>query len=333
MSPRKTLAQLAVAASIATALAPTGCTQNRANNLKREGESFLSQIGSGGQVIEPKRCLVSVTILPKPLNDKAVNAAVWSTADEQTVPAETRRVLEANGLRMGVLTGGLPAEVEAAVNAPPPDKVEPTEFNLPDGSPTLVTLAETTPTASLLLNREGRAFGKDYKEASGWLRVTATQDGPTGVALRFVPEIHHGPILRRFDAMPNNTGGFNAMPFAVKDGQQEDTLRDLAATLKLEPGQVAVIGCLPDRRGSLGSFLFTQAEANSDRLMQKVLLVRVSRSSPGIPGSRPTPSSRLEPVEPPDLPAPAEAKDDNDKPNEPEKGKNKDKDVARPQGA
>lgn len=327
MSPRKTLALLAFAATVTTALG--GCTLNRGNAPKREGESFLGRLGTGGQVIEPKRCLLSVLILPRPLNDNVVNEGVWATADEQTVPPETRRVLEANGLRIGVLTGGLPAAVEAAVNAPPPNKVEPTEFNLPDGSPTLITLAETNPTVSLLLNQDGRAVGKDFKDASGWFRVTATHDGPTGVSLRFVPEIHHGPILRRYDAMPSNTGNFHAMPFTLKDGQQEDTLRELAATVNLQPGQVAVIGCLPDRRGSLGTFLFTQAEANSDRLMQKVLIVRASRSNAGIPGSAPTPRSRLEPVEPPDLPAPVEARDkDKDKPQ----GKDKDKDVSRAKG-
>jgi hypothetical protein len=121
------------------------------------------------------------------------------------------------------------------------------------------------------------------------------------VALRFVPELHHGPVTRRYDAMPaSSSGGFNAMPFALKDGQQEETLRELAAALTLQPGQFAVVGCDPDRRNTLGSFLFTQPEANSDRLSQKVLLIWAERSNPGAPGSQLSPS-KLIPVEPPDL--------------------------------
>lgn len=129
--------------------------------------------------------------------------------------------LEANGLRVGVLTGGLPAEVEAAIQAPPrPGR--PTEFNIPDGSNSLITLADRSPTTSLLLNRDGKAFGKDYHDASGWFRVTADQDGPTGVALRFVPEIHHGPVLRRYDAVPNNSASPECLTCSRR--QEEETL-------------------------------------------------------------------------------------------------------------
>src|SRR5262249_39012586 len=151
---------------------------------------------------------------------------------------------------VGLLTGGLPTEVEAALNAAPPNKIDPAEFNLPDGANTLIALADSLPVASLFLNLDGRAFGKDYKDASGWFRVTVSQEGPTGVTLRFVPEIHHGPVRRQFDALPNTSATMSSMQFMVKDGQQEETLRELAASLTLQPGQVAVLGCDPDRRGS-----------------------------------------------------------------------------------
>jgi hypothetical protein len=284
---------------VVATMAVAGCTLNR-TDVRRE-MSALGRLGGSGQVIQPKRCALTVIILPRPLRDRAVNEAVWGLADEQSVPPQARAVLQANGMRIGVLTGTLPSELESAINAPPPHKVDPAEFNLPDGDNTLISLSQPIATASLLLNRDGHAFGKDYHEASGWFRVTASHDGPSGVALRFVPEIHHGPVLRRWDADPT-TNTLNSMQFLVKDGQQEETLRELAATLTLQPGQTAVIGCDPDRRGSLGAFLFTQPESNSDRLTQKVLIVRASRTNLGEPGSQPASPSRLVPVEPPDLP-------------------------------
>jgi hypothetical protein len=115
------------------------------------------------------------------------------------------------------------------------------------------------------------------------------------VTLRFVPEIHHGPIQHGFGAVPNG-GSLAPQRFMVRDGQEEDTLRELAATLILQPGQIAVLGCLPDKQRSLGTFLFTQPEVNSDRLLQKVLLIWASRTTQGLP--------TLEPIEPPDLPQP-----------------------------
>ena len=307
MSP-KTLAL-----ALATTAAVAGCTLDR-NELRPETTgSILGRAGNTGRVIEPKRCGLKVVILARPLGDKAVHSAVWGAADEQVVSPEARRALAANGLRVGLITGGLPADVEKALNAPPPDKVDPTEFNLPDGSNTLIALSESAAEASILLNRDGHVSGKDYKDASGFFRVTANQDGPTGVALRVVPEVHHGPILRRFDAMPGNAAALNGMQFTVKDGQQEETLRDLAASLTLQPNQILAVGCDPDRRDTLGSFLFTRPEANSDRMIQKVVLVWASRTNMGDPGSGPTPPKDLVPVEPPDLlPATARARGRDD---------------------
>ena len=143
--------------------------------------------------------------------------------------------------------------------------------------------------------------------------MTAKQEGPTGVTLRFVPEIHHGPIQHGFGAVPNG-GSMAPQRFMVKDGQEEETLRELAATLTLQPGQVAVLGCRPDKQRSLGTFLFTQPEVNSDRLLQKVLLIWASRTSQGLP--------TLEPVDPPDMPQP---------PDQPAKGREQDQD-GEPEG-
>lgn len=298
MNPKGIVLVLAV-------LAVAGCTLNRTDPRSKDSSTFLGRFGDSGRIIEPKRCALKVAILPRPLRDPAVHSALWGTADEQMVAPEVRQGLQANGLRIGVITGGLPPEVETALQAPPPAKVDPTEFNLPDGDPTLVALNEKTQAASLLLNRDGHASGKDYKDASGWFRVTASHEGPTGVSLRFVPEIHHGPISRRFDALPSNNGTFNGMPYTLKDGQQEETLRELAATLILQPGQIAVVGCDPDRKGSLGTFLFTQAEPNSDRLLQKVMLIWATRTNLGEPGSQPNPPSGLVPIDPSVLPDPA----------------------------
>lgn len=273
-------------------LAVAGCTLNK-SELRRD--NLLTRVGGSGQLIEPKRCALQVGFLTRPLRDEAIDVSLWNAADEQVLSSETRRALEVNGLRIGVITGALPADVESLLNAPQPAKVERSQVILPDGDHTLLSLGDMVPTATLLLCSGDRAYGKDYQDASGWCRVTAKQEGSAGVSLRFVPEIHFGPFQRAFGAVPN-AGAMAPQRFMVRDGQEEDTLRELAATLVLQPGQIAVLGCRPDRQRSLGTFLFTQPEVNSDRLLQKVLLIWASRSSQGLPA--------LEPVDPPDMPQP-----------------------------
>src|SRR4051812_6934640 len=91
-------------------LAVAGGTFNK-TELRRD--NLLSRIGGGGQLIEPKRCALQVAILSRPLRNEAIDVAIWNVADEQVVAPEVRRALEANGLRLGLITGGLPAEIEA----------------------------------------------------------------------------------------------------------------------------------------------------------------------------------------------------------------------------
>ncbi len=150
----------------------------------------------------------------------------------------------------------------------------------------------------LLRKREGSIKGKPYQDAKGHLRLTASQQGEDAVLLRVVPEMHHGPVRTGYAAAPG--GAFAPEQFIIKNGQQEETFRDLAATLTLRPGQVAVVGHLPERKGSLGDFLFTQPEPNSDRLQEKVLFIWASRPAANDPGTALPPN--LVPTEPPDMP-------------------------------
>ena len=84
------------------------------------------------------------------------------------------------------------------------------------------------------------------------------------MSLRLVPEIHHGPVQRTFQALPT-ASPIGPQEFIINSGQQEETIRELATTLVLEPGQIAVIGCRPEYKRSLGSFMLTQSVAHSDQ--------------------------------------------------------------------
>jgi hypothetical protein len=166
---------------------------------------------------------------------------------------------------------------------------------LDDGDHTLISVRDPVDQVSLLLNRENHPYGKDYKVASGYFRVTADHDGGNRVSLRFTPEIHHGPVQRSYQAIAHATP-YAPQQFKINDGQQEEALADLAASLALEPGQVVVIGCRPEQERSLGAFFFTQAEASGDQRQQKLILVWASRNQLGAIGEKPPRSDRPKPT-------------------------------------
>lgn len=307
---------LAVVCGAMMALA--GCTLTKPD-LRKDGWVGRLARDASGKLIMPKRVALRFVILSQPLGAESVDKAPWLTADAQVAGESARRALADNGLKLGIITGELPREVQALLDAEPPNRVDPTVVVIPSGHNTLVDLShEPVEQVDLILNRDGKAVGKVYQQARGFLRLTAAHEGDSAVRLRLVPELHHGPIRRGWTAA--STGPFEAQQLVMHDGQAEETFRELAAEIELRPGQVAVVGTVAEKKSSLGSFLLSKPEVNSDRLTQKLLLVWASRSDAGdaanVPAGgeapkstpdsvglpTPQPPEDLEPVDPPDMP-------------------------------
>jgi hypothetical protein len=274
-----------VSATMTTAiclLIVAGCTLDK---IESRPQNIINRIGGhgGGQVLEAKRCLLRVVILNRPFRDPAINEVIWRVADEQVLAPAVRRAHEANGLRIGRVTGELPRELETILQeggAQNP-KVVPTNLFTESGEQSLISISEPVAQVSLLVNRDNRVSGKDYQAASGFIRVTARHEGAHGVALRLVPEIHHGPLQRTFPALPN-ASGFAPRELSIRDGQQEEPIRELAADVAVETGQVVVMGCRPESQRSLGSFLFSETAAEGGPSQQRLILIWASRNLPGV---------------------------------------------------
>jgi hypothetical protein len=244
-----------------------------------------------------------VLILERPFRDPVVNEIIWKAADEQAIAPEERMALRANGLRIGRITGDLPPEVEAVVNAPPPHKIDPVFFQIDEGEPANIAVCDAVDQVSLLLNRDRHAFGRDYEAASGWFRVTPRHHEAGSVAMRITPEIHHGPVQQTYQ--PALVSPYSPQEFKIATGQKEETLRDLSASIVLDPGQAAVLGCIPEQERSLGSFLFTHADPNSDQKVQRLVIVSAMRNQLGVAEEKKSPIVRAFEAKP-DSPAGAE---------------------------
>jgi hypothetical protein len=277
------------ATAVTSLLVVAGCVLDKNGSPP---ESVFTRIGGqNGQLLEPKRCMLKVVILNRPFGDPAINEVVWRAADEQILAPAERRAWESNGLRAGRITGEFPVELEAILkDTAPGKKVVPISIFPESGEQSLIRISDSVEQASLLLNRDNRAFGKDYNDASGFFRVTVAHDGSHGVSLRLVPEIHHGPIQRNFQAVPN-AAPLATQELKINDGQKEETLRDLPVNLVVEPGQAIVVGCFPEQKRGLGSFLFTQSVASSDQREQRLIVLWASRNKEGVVETASTPSS------------------------------------------
>jgi hypothetical protein len=279
---RRIPARLAIlaAATSASMLIAVGCALDK--DGVQPGKTYNRVGGHAGVMLEPKRCLLKVAIISRPFGEPSINEAAWKSADEQIIPPKERHAWEVNGLRVGRIIGELPLELEAIMNdTTSHQKVAPANFFVESGDPTLIKVSDPVEEATVLVNRDNRIWGNDRKDVSGYFRATAQHEGANNVTLRLVPEVHFGPIKRTFQTVPN-AAAIGAQQFQINNGQEEDTFRELATTLTLEPGQVAVLGCRPELTRALGSLFFTQSVANSDQRTQKLILIWASRNMQGM---------------------------------------------------
>jgi hypothetical protein len=253
-------------------------------------DNLLGRIGGPqGEVIEPKKCALRMAVVSRPFRDPLVNEVIWRAADEQAITHEERRALQANGVRLGRIVGDLPRELEALFTAPPPDKIEPVTFLVPEGTQELLTLSDEVDQASLLLSVDGRINGKDYDNARAHYRVTPEHYGAGAVALRLTPEIHFGPTQRSYQALQQPTP-YAPQEFKIADGQRQESFRDLAARLIVEPGQAIAIGCIPEQERSLGAFLFMASSEHLDQRTQRAVLIWADRNQLGVAEARKQPA-------------------------------------------
>jgi hypothetical protein len=296
VAPRRRLA-LALGAPLALGPFLAGCDlldpglRNQAQIIPTVGQAI------GTDRIAARQCKVEVAILERPADDPVLSSSVWSVADDQSIPDDVRRAWAANGLRAGVITGELPQDVKDILHAPPPHQVNPATLVLPDGESTDIDLEAHAPELSLFLALPGRSTvgGKRFLDANGLIRARAGHDRDGAVALKLYPQLRHGPIRKDW-SVTSGAGGFSPQELVVRNGQAEESFSDLAASLTLRPGQVAVLGTDPDRKGTLGSFLFARTEPGSDRRLQRVVLLWASQIN------RPVPPASLQPVDPPEMP-------------------------------
>jgi hypothetical protein len=223
-----------------------------------------------------------------PLGDAEMNGPLWSMIDEQQVPAETRRKLAANGFRVGVLGNSLPESLEKLLNVPAETPPKPGDENLVDlqndsrvrrrmlqirggRRSSIIATGEREPHAELhvlLRGDDDQLTGRTYKLVKGQFAMKAFPQGDGRARLELIPEIEHGEPQRRFvpgDGM-----------LKVEFGPAREVLENLRMETTLSPGQMLVLGSLPERPGSLGYQFFT--EQMSGPAEQKFVIVRFTQS-------------------------------------------------------
>ncbi len=224
-----------------------------------------------------------------PADETETLDGIWKDIDEQVLPAMLRRRLAENGFRAGVIGGQLPAEVQSLLDQQadgkqPPAGEDPQGMNVVDvDKPANVRIRSMAVRAGrrgeimassvydrvpILERLDGQLRGKYYDQCQCMLAVTPTPHGDGSVQLEVLPEVHFGQPQRSFSGEDG--------VWRLKTGRPRKDFAQLAMNVRLAPGEMLVIGALPDRPGSIGHYFLTEDSAG--RQQRKILFIRSAQT-------------------------------------------------------
>jgi hypothetical protein len=194
---------------------------------------------------------------------------VWSELDEQAIAVEQRRTLDRNGIRCGIMSAQIPAELRALL--------EPTKGGQPArlsdhqqiqsgyGETHDIALGPSWPQlAWSVTSAAARVRSGTCADATCWYELRTFPRGNGTAELELVPKIQHGQLRNRIAAQHDT---LTLQPMA-----EEIALSEVAFACRLKPGETLIIGPTSAKRG-LGE-IFLAGPAGGVR----VVLVRLART-------------------------------------------------------
>lgn len=222
-----------------------------------------------------------------PMEEDAAADDLWQEVDEQCFDADLRSRLLANGLRVGVASGALPAGLSnlLSLTSEMPESSSDRVIDGQSATPrvirqvkqinrrTAMSLKASEPRAkATVLFNDGQSYGgNDYEQVVGVYSLRAEATSGQQVVLQLIPELHHGEFRNRYAGSDQGT-------FVTTPSQEKKIFDQLTMEASLAPGDMLVLGCLPNARASLGgTFHYANSAGREER---KLILVRLLEVPP-----------------------------------------------------
>ncbi len=232
--------------------------------------------------LAPDAVALDVAFVRLPAADLERYEAIWTTADEQHFPAELRRDLTTNGLRVAVVGQDLPAPLREQLDAKRNVLEENSEdidtsdleigggkrhLQIRAGRRTKILASKTYPSLAVLVSQEGQVRGDQLRQAQCLWALKSYPQGDGRVKLELTPEIEHGEMKTQWAGSEGS--------FMQRLGRDRLVLDRLRLDAKLAPGEWLVVSTTRDLKG-LGEYYF--AETVGGTLDRTFLLIRLAQT-------------------------------------------------------
>lgn len=210
------------------------------------------------------------------------DSPLWQQLDETHLPIETRRTLDANGIRCGLIGGSLPQPLldlmeddrnttdlrQRTGNIPIAAENRMQRMHCRDGQPGRIVVSPSIhDSLSVVLVDGDYLKGQTYQQAQCLLGLRTYALGDGRARIHLTPEVHHGDPRTQF------VGKEGA--WMLKSDRNVASYAELELDHILSPGQTLVLSAAPSAQGLGGSF-FQDADAASET--QILVLVRLAQT-------------------------------------------------------
>ncbi len=283
MEKRRTIAGILTACG-AGILASCASLRSTSNDAPPPPPSDASKTALRRVELAPDAVSFDALLVHVPYQDRDLVEAFWNDVDEQEIAPETRRYLNEQGFRAGLIGASIPdslsrlltlkgrelrssleEEVDYSKKATGAPVAYSKPINLRAGMKSVVEArGDVIPAIPILENQNGSLVGKTYNDAQTFFSV-AIDPAPDGSV--------------RFDVTPFLRYGAPRLATRYQHGQlvrtQEQptkTFDALKCSLALRPGQFLAIGASDAKTSALGRWFFTDGGDDYD---QKILVLRL----------------------------------------------------------
>jgi hypothetical protein len=234
----------------------------------RRAPEWLQRMQSVWTDVRPDAMQMEFAYVRRPLGDAYLCEGLWHEVDENCVPLEKRPLLAANGLRVGIVSGAVPAKLQNWLCSD--GQSDGHRLVQRTGHVSFVPIGPSGSDRTIAVSEErgSRTLRLESVQCGLAVRLSIADSGDTQLQLE--PRVRYGSLGR--------------LPHLAKDGQNlevtaerpEERFPELTCELSLTPSDYLIVGGLPDRPFTLGYTAFVEPETNQ----QLILVIRTPRAKP-----------------------------------------------------
>lgn len=223
-----------------------------------------------------------------PLDQDKKADAIWEQIDEQKFGADLRRKLVANGLRAGIVGGTLPSDLATLLDVNGPVAAESGAQVITDQSAVprvtrsvvrlkprdsrAIQVSDVRNEAQVMISDNGVLGGRPFRQLQSVYSLQAEPIPGQRAKIRITPELQHGDMKQRY------AGSSERGIIMSITSRDREVFEELAMESTLAPGELLVLGCLPDAKTSIGGVFHTASVAGKDE--RKLIIIRLAQVPP-----------------------------------------------------